>query len=126
MIREHLQGGGRETEAGGEKKLQSGESCQSKSGGRGESGRAGGRGRCQSAGGEGGGGAGVEGEEWKGDLLNDLFIFSAFVFLSLPPSFHPSALPPPLPPSIAPSLVLVTKISPVPTWYVTVRSTVTV
>lgn len=69
----------------------------------------------------GGGGGGAvnqledEGEEVKkgdegseGDLLNDLFIFSAFV------------CPPPLL-----SLVLVTKIS-LPTWYVTVRSTVTV
>lgn len=54
-----------------------------------------------------------EGEEVKKsdrgsgwDLLNDLFIISAFVFLS-------------------PSLALDTKIS-LPTWYVTVRSTVTV
>lgn len=42
----------------------------------------------------------MEGEEWKGDLLNDLFIFSAFVFLSLPLSFH-SSLPPSLHRSIS-------------------------
>ena len=53
---------------------------------------------------------GDEGSE--GDLLNDLFIFCAFVFLTISLS-------------LSPSLVLVTKIS-LPTWYVTVRSTVTV
>ena len=77
----------------------------------------GGRGAVNQLGGEGEGEE--EGEEVKkgdegseGDLLNDLFIFCAFVYLTISLS-------------LSLSLVLVTKIS-LPTWYVTVRSTVTV